>query len=204
MSSIQAVLRLCILLHTLLLWPFASRSHYREIARWVCALLVSSRPLCDMLLSSHGHLHDALQVSKGRIPLIQMLLQAGAKVNAKDSTGSTPLHRCAISTPNVHLCAVIATGSCSHVCQLQRILCASTIAPACSFPDALAYAAEGKSPHAGHVVLADWTQPAPLSRGAGQSWRVRTPVVPLPWVSLQVVGTRLSPSTSFQKGLILR
>lgn len=34
-----------------------------------------------------------LQASKGRISLMSMLLQAGARVNARDATGSSPLHR---------------------------------------------------------------------------------------------------------------
>lgn len=34
-----------------------------------------------------------MQASKGRIALMDMLLQTGARVNARDATGSSPLHR---------------------------------------------------------------------------------------------------------------
>jgi len=59
-----------------------------------------------------------LQVSKGRIPLIQILLQAGAKVNAKDATGSTPLHR--YDTSRLGSCAYQAS-CCSIVFGVGRI-----------------------------------------------------------------------------------
>ena len=36
-----------------------------------------------------------MQASKGHVGLIRLLLSAGAKVNVKDKTGSTPLHRAA-------------------------------------------------------------------------------------------------------------
>jgi ankyrin repeat protein len=36
-----------------------------------------------------------LQASKGFVNILRQLLRAGAKVNAKDKTGSTPLHRAA-------------------------------------------------------------------------------------------------------------
>jgi ankyrin repeat protein len=36
-----------------------------------------------------------LQASKGYVTILRQLLRAGAKVNAKDKTGSTPLHRAA-------------------------------------------------------------------------------------------------------------
>lgn len=36
-----------------------------------------------------------LQASKGYVNIIRQLLRGGAKVNAKDKTGSTPLHRAA-------------------------------------------------------------------------------------------------------------
>jgi ankyrin repeat protein len=36
-----------------------------------------------------------LQASKGFVSILRQLLQHGAKVNAKDNTGSTPLHRAA-------------------------------------------------------------------------------------------------------------
>lgn len=36
-----------------------------------------------------------LQASKGYVNILRQLLRAGAKVNAKDKTGSTPLHRAA-------------------------------------------------------------------------------------------------------------
>ena len=34
-----------------------------------------------------------MQASKGKVALLRKLTQAGAKVEAKDNTGSTPLHR---------------------------------------------------------------------------------------------------------------
>lgn len=37
----------------------------------------------------------SLQASKGYVGIMRLLLKAGAKVNAKDKTGSAPLHRAA-------------------------------------------------------------------------------------------------------------
>lgn len=39
------------------------------------------------------HVHQ--QASKGYVNILRQLLKAGAKVNARDKTGSTPLHRAA-------------------------------------------------------------------------------------------------------------
>ena len=36
-----------------------------------------------------------MQASKGYVGIMRLLLKAGAKVNAKDKTGSSPLHRAA-------------------------------------------------------------------------------------------------------------
>lgn len=36
-----------------------------------------------------------MQASKGIVSIMRLLIKAGAKVNAKDKTGSTPLHRAA-------------------------------------------------------------------------------------------------------------
>jgi 26S proteasome non-ATPase regulatory subunit 10 len=38
---------------------------------------------------------NELQASKGFVSIMRLLIKAGAKVNAKDKTGSTPLHRAA-------------------------------------------------------------------------------------------------------------
>jgi ankyrin repeat protein len=38
---------------------------------------------------------QSLQASKGFVSIMRLLIKAGAKVNAKDKTGSTPLHRAA-------------------------------------------------------------------------------------------------------------
>lgn len=78
------------LLHMVLHWLLTSRNcNSDKLLTGVC---ITHHPVCAMGMPACNH-HNALQVSKGRIPLIQMLLQAGAKVNAKDTTGSTPLHR---------------------------------------------------------------------------------------------------------------
>jgi hypothetical protein len=50
-------------------------------------------PLSCVLLLFCGCAH--LQASKGYANIMRQLLKAGAKVNAKDKTGSTPLHRAA-------------------------------------------------------------------------------------------------------------
>ena len=56
-----------------------------------------SLPMSMASCTTHQERNDAvlacLQASKGRVAIISLLLKAGAKVNAQDSTGSTPLHR---------------------------------------------------------------------------------------------------------------
>lgn len=39
--------------------------------------------------------HIVLQASKGYVTILRQLLKAGARPNARDKTGSTPLHRAA-------------------------------------------------------------------------------------------------------------
>ena len=58
------------------------------------ALLCTSHvvQLVVCLYTRKNH-HAFLQASKGRIKLMSLLLQAGARVNARDATGSSPLHR---------------------------------------------------------------------------------------------------------------
>jgi ankyrin repeat protein len=65
-----------------------------EIAR--ALLLAGADVNKTMLMSGVGTpLHLATRISKGMFPLVKLLLESGADVNARDSRGQTPLHNCA-------------------------------------------------------------------------------------------------------------
>ena len=70
------------------------------LAAVLCCAVLCCAVLCWACSCALGRSVDTaaaavLQASKGRVALLQLLMHHGAKVNARDSTGSTPLHRAA-------------------------------------------------------------------------------------------------------------